>query len=81
MHAVLDRFSSVFGDKRGLPKGLCESRRTEDLWADGSLLNVLTDGKFSPGESILIAGEDDVLGATFNQIVAGLIEHGESCMI
>ena len=79
---VLDHFSHVFGDRRGLPKALCERRRIEDLHASGSLIEILTGGsKLVPGESLLIAGERNGQSYLRNQILADLIDQGESCLL
>jgi len=78
---VLDRFSHIFGDRRGLPKALCERRRVENLRRAGSLIEVLTGGKLSPGESLLVAGGRGSQGHLCNQILSDFIDQGESCLL
>jgi len=79
---VLDHFSHVFGDRRGLPKCLRELRRSEDPHIDASLLEILTGGGFSPGESLLIAGDfGSGKSSICHQILAGLIDQGGSCLL
>jgi len=81
--AVLDHFSSIFGDRRGLPKCLHERRRIEDPRTDASLLEVLTGGAgLSPGESLLIAGDlASGKSSICHQILAHLIDQGHGCLM
>jgi len=79
--AVLDRFSSIFGEGRGLPESLCKRRRSEELRTDDSLINVLAEGKH-PVSSILVAGASMAgKSAVCHQLLARLIDQGDSCLM
>jgi len=80
--ALLDQFSAIFGERRGLPENLCRRRRAEDLRAGDYLVRALAGGTLPPGESLLIAGyEKFCQSAVCHQILARLIDRGDSCLM